>query len=259
MAEQPTVLIEAGDQVAVITVNRPEQRNAVNTAARRELLAAFAAIEADDTVQVVVLAGAGQTFVAGADVTEFAGRSPLEQVRASQLLPVFSALDALSKPAIAAIDGYCLGGGCELAMACDIRIASDRARFGQPEIMLGILPGGGGTQRLPRLIGAGAAYKMLYLGEMITAAEAHRLGLVDEVVAPDALLARARALAAAIAKKSPIALRLIKQAVRASMRVSLDDGLRLESALLGLAFSSADKTEGISAFLEKREPRFSGK
>jgi len=259
MAEQPTVLIEAGGQVAVITVNRPEQRNAVNTAARRELLAAFAAIEADDTVQVVVLAGAGQTFVAGADVTEFAGRSPLEQVRASQLLPVFSALDALSKPAIAAIDGYCLGGGCELAMACDIRIASDRARFGQPEIMLGILPGGGGTQRLPRLIGAGAAYKMLYLGEMITAAEAHRLGLVDEVVAPDALLARARALAAAIAKKSPIALRLIKQAVRASMRVSLDDGLRLESALLGLAFSSADKTEGISAFLEKREPRFSGK
>ena len=159
---------------------------------------------------------------------------------------------------IAAINGFCLGGGCELALACDIRIASDKARFGQPEVNLGLIPGGGGTQRLARLVGMGQAFKLIYSGEMISASEALRIGLVEEVVPADQLMARCRSLAESIAEKSPIALRLIKEAIRASAQTPLDEGLRLETALLSLAFSSADKAEGVHAFLAKRRPVFKG-
>jgi len=247
-------------RVAMLIVNRPSRLNALNRDVCEALVRTLGELDRDPEVQVVVLTGAGdKAFIAGADITEFEGRTPIEQVRALDLLPVYSAAEVFSKPFIVAINGLCLGGGCELAMAADIRIASDRARFGQPEINLGIIPGGGGTQRLPRLVGLGQAYKMLYTGAMIDAAEALRTGLVDEVVAADALLDRAQSLAATIAAKSPVALRLIKEAVKASARMPLDQGLRLESALFGLAFSTEDKVEGVAAFLAKREATFVGR
>ena len=173
--------------------------------------------------------------------------------------PMVDKVDSFPKPVIAAINGFCLGGGCELALACDIRIASDKAKLGQPEVNLGILPGAGGTQRLPRLVGLGTAYKLLFTGDMIRADEALRIGLVDEVVPAETFRDRVQELAQAIAKKSPVALQLIKEAVRASVRQPLDEGLRLETTLFGLAFSSQDKVEGVKAFLEKREAKFTGR
>jgi enoyl-CoA hydratase len=260
MAEGKNVLKEVSGGVAVLTVNRPEKRNALNAATRSELLAYLDEMKRDPAVRVVVLTGAGdKAFIAGADIGEFAGRSPVDQFRAMLASPVYSAVDAFPKPIIAAINGYCLGGGLELAMACDIRIAADTAKLGQPEINLGIIPGGGGTQRLPRLVGLGNAFKMLYTGDPIDAAEALRIGLVDEVVPAAELMQRVRALAEKIAGKSPVALELIKWAVRASVRTSLDEGLRHETTLFGLAFSSEDKEEGVRAFLEKRAPAFRGR
>ena len=260
MATDPVVLTDVRDRVAVITIARPDRMNALNTAVRDAFVATLAGWADDVDVQVVIVTGMGEkSFVAGADISEFAGRTPLEQLALGHRASVFQAAEDFPKPIIAAVNGYCLGGGCELALACDIRIAAEKARFGQPEINLGILPGGGGPQRLARLVGMGAAYKMLYTGEMIDAAEALRIGLVDEIVAADRLLDRVRELAAVIARKSPVALRLIKEAVRASARLGLDEGLRYETALLGVAFSSGDKEEGVRAFLEKRDPRFTGR
>lgn len=260
MAEGNNVLKEVSGGVAVLTVNRPEKRNALNAATRGELLAHLDELKKDPSVRAVVLTGAGdKAFIAGADIGEFAGRSPVDQFRAMLTSPIYSAVDAFPKPVIAAINGYCLGGGCELAMACDIRIAADTAKLGQPEINLGIIPGGGATQRLPRLVGLGNAFKLLYTGEPIDATEALRIGLVDEVVPAAQLMSRVRELAEKIASKSPVALELIKWAVRASVRTSLDEGLRHETTLFGLAFSSEDKEEGVRAFLEKRPPVFKGR
>jgi enoyl-CoA hydratase len=260
MAEEQVVLTSVQDRVVTITINRPEKLNALNTAVRNQFVAALAQVERDPEVRVAIVTGAGEkAFIAGADIGEFAGRTAVDQFRVMKAYGVFAAAETFSKPLIAAINGFCLGGGCELAMACDVRIASDKAKLGQPEVNLGILPGGGGSQRLPRLVGLGTAYKLLYTGEMITAAEALRIGLVDEVVPADQLMTRVRELAATIARKSPVALQLIKEAVRASVRTPLDEGLRLETTLFGLAFASADKEEGVKAFLEKREPRFEGR
>jgi enoyl-CoA hydratase len=260
MTADTVVLSDVRDRIATLTINRPDRLNALNAAVRDAVCAALATWAGDPDVQVVILTGSGEkSFIAGADIGEFAGRTPIDQVNAGRRSPVFQAAEDFPKPIIAAINGYCLGGGCELAMACDIRIAAETARFGQPEVNLGILPGGGGTQRMARLLGLGTTYKLLYTGEMIGAAEALRIGLVEEVVPAAALLERARELAAVIAKKSPVALRLIKEAVKASVRTTLDEGLRFEEALLGLAFSSADKEEGVKAFLEKREARFTGR
>jgi enoyl-CoA hydratase len=259
-ANDEVLSVSIEDRVAVLVVSRPSRLNALDHHVCEALVRTLEELDRDPAVQVVVMTGAGEkAFIAGADITEFEGRTPVEQVRALDLVPVYSAAEVFSKPFIVAINGLCLGGGCELAMAADIRIASDRARFGQPEINLGIIPGGGGTQRLPRLVGLGQAYKMLYTGGMIDAAEALRIGLVDEVVAPDQLLDRARSLATTIAAKSPVALRLIKEAVKASARMPLDQGLRLESALFGLAFSTEDKVEGVAAFLAKRQATFVGR
>jgi len=209
---------------------------------------------------VVILTGAGpKAFIAGADIGEFEGRAPMDQFRVMSEQTVFDAAEQFPKPVIAALNGFTLGGGCEVALACDIRIASDKAKLGQPEVNLGILPGGGGTQRLPRLVGLGMAYKLLFTGELIGADEALRIGLVDEVVPADQLMTRVTALAESIAKKSPVALRLIKEAVRASVRSPLDDGLRHERTLFGLAFSSEDKAEGVAAFLAKRPADFKGR
>ena len=172
---------------------------------------------------------------------------------------VFETVESLPKPTIAAVNGYCLGAGCELAMACDIRIASDNAKLGQPEVNLGIIPGGGGTQRLPRLVGLGRAYELLYTGNVITADQALEIGLVNDVVPQSELRQRVADLANRIAEKSPLALRIIKEAVRTSARAPLDEGIRMETSLFGLAFSSEDKKEGIAAFLEKRPPEFKGR
>jgi len=260
MTTPQNVLLELQGRVALVTINRPDKRNALDGATRVRLIEVFDELAANPEVRAVVLTGAGdKAFVAGADISEFEGRSPIDQFRVMSGRTVFDAADRFPKPLIAALNGFTLGGGCELAMACDIRLAADTARLGQPEVNLGIIPGGGGTQRLPRLVGSGAAFKLLYTGDLIDAAEALRIGLVDEVVPAADLKARALALAQVIAQKSPVALQLIKEAVRASLRVPLDEGLRQETTLFGLAFSSEDKTEGVGAFLAKRAPEFKGR
>lgn len=260
MTTTQNVLCELQGRVALVTINRPDKRNALDGATRARLIEVFDELAANPEVRAVVLTGAGdKAFVAGADISEFEGRSPVDQFRVMSGRTVFDAADRFPKPLIAALNGFTLGGGCELAMACDIRLAADTAKLGQPEVNLGIIPGGGGTQRLPRLVGAGTALKLLYTGELIDAAEALRIGLVDEVVPAADLRGRALALAQVIAQKSPVALQLIKEAVRASLRVPLDEGLRQETTLFGLAFSSEDKAEGVGAFLAKRSPDFKGR
>ncbi|MGH7702909.1 MAG: enoyl-CoA hydratase/isomerase family protein [Gemmatimonadales bacterium] len=260
MPEPELVTSEVTGRVAVVTINRPEKRNALDGPTRCQLLGVLNALRGNSEVRVVVVTGSGEkAFVAGADIAEFEGRTPMDQLRVMSAPSIFDAVDAFPKPVIAMINGFALGGGCELAMACDIRIAADTARLGQPEINLGILPGGGGTQRLPRLVGTGAAYKLLFSGELIDAREALRIGLVDEVVPAAELRARVLALAETIAEKSPVALQLIKEAVRASLRSPLDEGLRQERTLFAVAFSSEDKIEGVKAFLEKRKAEFRGR
>jgi enoyl-CoA hydratase len=208
----------------------------------------------------VVVTGAGEkAFVAGADIGEFEGRSPVDQWRAMKAPTIFDAVERLPKPVIAAVNGYCLGGGMELALACDVRIASSSAKFGQPEVNLGIIPGGGGTQRLPRIVGLGAALRLILSGEIIAADEALRLRLVEELTEPAKLLDRATELAELMASKSPVALAAAKEATRAALSLPLDDGLKLETALFQLCFSSADKVEGVRAFLEKRAAEFTGR
>ncbi len=258
--EFETLQLETAGRVATVTIDRPEKRNALNAQVRRELLAALDALEADEGVRVVVITGAGEkAFVAGADISEFAERTPIEQRAAMEGRRVFEAIAAFPRPVIASINGYALGGGCELALACDLRIAARSARFGQPEVNLGILPGGGGTQRLPRLVGLGRAMRLALTGELIGADEAERIGLVDEVVDDDKLSERTAELAESIARHSPVALKLIKEAVRASAEMPLAAGLALERELFITAFSSEDRTEGVAAFLEKRTPDFKGR
>lgn len=260
MGADSVVLTTIDGRVATVTINRPDKMNALNAAVRREFVAALDALRTNDEVRVVIVTGAGdKAFVAGADIAEFEGRTGLEQFRVMKGFAMVEAADQFPKPIFAAINGYCLGGGCELAMGCDFRIASDKAKLGQPEITLGILPGAGGTQRLPRLAGMGTALKLLYTGDMVDAQEALRVGLVDEVVPHDKLMDRAREIAAKIAERSPAALQFIKEAARAAWRQSLEEGMRLETTLFGLAFSTADKEEGVKAFLAKRKPEFTGK
>jgi len=254
------VLVERRDGVATVTINRPEKRNALNAAVRAGFLAALDELRADAEVRVVVVTGAGdKAFVAGADIAEFSERTPVDQHRVMTGRSLHEETERFPKPVIAAINGYCLGGGLELAMACDFRIASTRALLGQPEINLGIIPGGGGTQRLPRLVGLGAAMQMILTGEPIGATEAHRIGLVQEVVAPEELMPRAHELGRTIAARSPVALAAAKEAARASQHTALSEGLRVERGLYLLAFGSEDKDEGVRAFLEKRPPRFTGR
>jgi enoyl-CoA hydratase len=259
MSESTVVTHEVRGRVALLTINRPEKRNALDAGVRAALMRALDDAHHDDAVRAIVVTGAGdKAFVAGADIGEFEGRTPVEQWRVMRFPSVFDAVERVPKPVIAAVNGYCLGGGMELALACDIRVASTSARFGQPEVNLGIIPGGGGTQRLPRIIGLGGALRLILTGEMIGAEEALRLKLVEEVVDPTELLDRAMALAEVIASKSPVALAAAKEATRAALSLPLDDGLKLERALFQLCFASADKQEGVAAFMEKRTPRFTG-
>ncbi|MGE3438683.1 MAG: enoyl-CoA hydratase/isomerase family protein [Blastocatellales bacterium] len=258
MAEN--VLLERRGRAALVTINRPDKLNALNIATRKELADALDELRNDDEIRVVVITGAGEkAFVAGADINEFAGRTAVQQRAVMKARSVFITAEDFPKPLIAMINGFCLGGGCELALSCDIRIASDRARFGQPEINLGIIPGGGGTQRLTRLIGEGKAMQMILTGEMIDAQEAHRLGLVNEVYPAAELEAKTMELANKIAEKSPVALAMAKTSVKNAARTNLREGLDQEIDLFALCFSSEDKEEGVRAFLEKRKPEFKGR
>ena len=255
-----TLLLERAGRVAIVTVNRPDKRNALNIKTREEGAAVLEELRSDDSVGVVVFTGAGdKAFVAGADIAEFSGRTAITQREVMMGRSLFTAIDTFPKPVIAMINGYCLGGGCELALACDIRIASESASFGQPEINLGIIPGGGGTQRLTRLVGEGKAMELILTGEIIDAKTAFAIGLVNQVVPADQLKAKTMEIANRIADKSPIALRLAKEAVKLASRSNLDEGLRREVDLFALCFSSEDKDEGVRAFLEKRKPVFKGK
>lgn len=254
------ILVERRGPVALIIINRPEKRNALNIQTREEGAAALEELREDDSVRVVVFTGAGErAFVAGADIGEFAGRTAMTQRDVMLGRSLFTAIDTFPKPVIAMVNGYCLGGGCELALACDLRIASDTAVFGQPEINLGIIPGGGGTQRLTRLIGEGKAMEMILTGDSVDAQTALSLGLINMVFPAAELEAKTMELANRIAEKSPVALRLAKEAVKTAARSNLDEGLRREIDLFALCFSSEDKDEGVRAFLEKRKPEFKGR
>jgi len=255
-----TLLLERRGKVAIITINRPDKRNALNIKTREEGAALIEELRTDDSVNVVVITGAGdKAFIAGADIGEFAGRSAQMQREVMVERSLFNAIDTFPKPVIAMVNGYCLGGGCEVALACDIRIASENASFGQPEINLGIMPGGGGTQRLTRLVGEGKAMEMILTGQIIDAKTAFAIGLVNHVVPPDQLEAKTMELANSIADKAPIAVRLAKEAVKIASRSNLDEGLRREVDLFALCFATEDKDEGVAAFLEKRKPVFKGK
>ena len=255
-----TVLKETEGRVALLTINRPDKLNALNQQVRDDMLALLEEIADDDAIGAVVITGAGEkSFVAGADIGEFAGRTPFDQREAMSSPRIFDVMASYPKPVIAMINGFCLGGGCELAASCDIRVASDRARFGQPEINLGLIPGGGGTQRLPRIVGLGQAMRLILSGEMIPADEAARIGLVDLVAPADELRARTMELAGKIAAKSPLTLRVAKEAMRASQRMAVEEGILYERDLFCLCFSSEDKAEGVAAFLEKRPAAWKGR
>ncbi len=260
MPNYETILLEKRESIAVLTINRPDKLNALNSKVHAEGVAALDQLRNDAEIRVVVITGAGEkSFVAGADISEFAGQTAITQRNVFYERSLFNSIDNFPKPVIAMINGFCLGGGCELALACDLRLASEKARFGQPEINLGIIPGGGGTQRLTRLVGEGKAMEIILAGEMIDAPTALNLGLVNHVFPPEELETKTLELANKIAEKSPIALQMAKEAVKLASRSNLDEGLRREVDLFAICFSTEDKEEGVAAFLEKRKPVFKGK
>ncbi len=255
------LLLDRHGAVALLTINRPKVLNALNTATLDELRQAVLDLTQDTGVRVVILTGAGEkSFVAGADINELAVQRPAEgKEHALHGQHVFDLIENMGKPVIAAINGYALGGGCELAMACTLRIAATTARLGQPEITLGLLPGYGGTQRLPRLVGKGVALELLLTGRQVEADEALRIGLVNRVVPPESLMTEAMAMASDLASKPPIAMRYIIEAVNRGLEVSFDKAQFLEATLFGLVASTDDMREGTSAFLQKRKPQFKGR
>jgi enoyl-CoA hydratase len=252
------VLIDIDGPIATLTINRPDVRNALNLETVRECHAALQELAANAAVGVLIVTGAGdQAFVSGADINDIRRRTREDGLAAINS-SLFSAVERFPRPTIAAVNGVAMGGGCELALACDIRICSDTAKFGQPELKLGIIPAAGATQRLPRVIGLGRAKHMILTGETIDAQRALEFGLVTAVAPPAELLARAREIAQRILRLGPLAARLAKLSLNASARVDVDSGLLIETLSQAICFDSDDKTEGTTAFLEKRAPKFKG-
>lgn len=251
---------EVNGNIAYVTVNRPKAMNALNMDVLRELYDAFSKIDEDDDLRAVILTGEGRAFVAGADIAQM---NELNAIGGRKMMrmghKVMNLIDQIEKPVIAAVNGFALGGGCELSMACDIRIASSKAKFGQPEVGLGIIPGFGGTQRLARLIGKGTAKYLIMTAEMINADEAYRLGLVQKVVEPEALIEEAEKVAKTIASKAPIAIATAKTAINEGYDMDMKSASHFEVEAFTAAFSSEDKSEGMGAFLEKRAPEFKNK
>lgn len=255
------LLMEIREDVALLTLNRPSVLNALNAATLRELNEAIGKVRSEDAVRTVLLTGAGEkAFAAGADIQEL---SQVDAAQGRELAlrgqAVFRAIETCGKTVIACINGFALGGGCELALACHLRIASETARLGQPEVKLGLIPGYGGTQRLSRLVGKGVALQMILTGEMISAADAFRIGLVNEIVAPDQLLARGEAIARTIAGMAPLAVRYSLEAVERGYDLPIEEALELEASLFGHACGTADKAEGTAAFLARRSPVWTGR
>lgn len=260
MSNYETITVEKRGKVALLTINRPEKLNSLNKHVHSEGVAALEELKKDDSVRVLVITGAGEkSFIAGSDIKEFEGQTPVTQRDVFHENSLYNSIDTFPKPVIAMVNGFCLGGGNELAMACDLRMASENAKFAQPEINLGIICGGGGTQRLTNLVGEGRSMEMVLTGDMIDAATAERIGLVNHVYPSGQLEAETMKLAEKIAEKAPIALQLSKEAVKFASRSNLDEGLRREVDLFAICFSTEDKKEGVAAFLEKRKPEFKGK
>jgi len=252
---------EKKNQIAYITVSRPKVLNALNMATMEELRRAFTLVRDDDDVRVAILTGEGEkAFIAGADINEISSLDAIEGKEfASRGQSVLDLIENCGKPVIACVNGFALGGGCEVAMACTMRLASENVKLGQPEVKLGIIPGYGGTQRLARLVGKGPANQILLTGDMITAQEAHRIGLVNEVVAQAELIPRAEAIAQKMIANGPLAIQYCLEAVNKGMEMTLQEGLFLEASLFGVCCATEDKNEGTKAFLEKRAPQFGGK
>lgn len=254
------VLLEKEERIAILSINRPKAMNALNNETLLEIKSAIEEIKADPSVDVVIITGAGKAFVAGADISFMQNLTAIEG-RAFGALgqEVFRMIEAIEKPVIAAVNGFALGGGCELAMCCDFRIASTSAKFGQPEVGLGITPGFGGTQRLPRLVGTGMAKQLLYTADIIDAVEALRIGLVNSVIEPEELMEYVKKIAKRIASKAPVAVRLCKVAAGEGMQVDIDRSMTIEADVFGLCFATTDQKEGMTAFVEKRKAQFTGK
>ena len=255
------LLYEKKDGIAYVTLNRPKVLNALNQRTWQDLRAAFEDARDDATVRGVILTGAGdKAFIAGADISEIAHITAIDAERSSRYgQDVLTLIENLGKPVIAAVNGFALGGGCETAMACTIRVASEHARFGQPEVTLGIIPGGGGTQRLPRLVGKGRALQIILSGAMISAQEAYRIGLINEVVPATDLIPRAEAILKQIFANAPVAIKFSLEAVNRGLETSQAEGMALEASLFGLCAGTEDKDEGTQAFLQKRAAKFRGR
>ena len=255
-----SLLLDIADGVAVVTINRPAALNALNREVLDELAAVFAELKQNSDVACVILTGSGsKAFVAGADIAEMQALDAVSAEHFARLgHAILNTIESFPKPVIAAVNGFALGGGCELAMACDIRIAAENARFGQPEVNLGVIPGFGGTLRLARLVGKGRAKELIFTGDMIDAQEAYRIGLANKVATAEELLSKARKMATKIASKGPVAVRFAKESVDNGLEMDLDRAGRFEASLFGLCFATADQKEGMQAFLEKRPAKFTG-
>lgn len=251
-----TIILEKEEGIAILTFNRPDAMNALNNQTRAEFGQVMQELADDDEIRVIILTGAGKAFVAGSDIKEFNQTTPFAAHNIKRLGQI---CESMPKPVIAAVNGFCLGGGCEIAMGCDIIIASEKAKFGQTEANVGVIPGGGGTQRLPRLIGVCRAKELIFTGNIIRADEADRIGLVNRVVPLEELMPAAREMAKQIATKSPAVLKLAKEAINRGMNTTLESGLAYERELYSLSLSLEDKTEGVTAFIEKRNPVFKGR
>ncbi len=251
--EFKNLIIRKEDNVCIVTINNPQSMNSLNSEVLSELDKVFTNIEEDHSIDVVILTGEGRAFVAGADISQMSTMNAAEgKDFGEQGSKLFRKIELLPKPVIAAINGFALGGGCELALACDIRISSSKAKLGQPEVGLGITPGFSGTQRLPRIVGEGRAKELIYTAKAITAEEAYRIGLVNKVVEPEQLMDSAISMAKTIAKNAPIAIKLSKEAINKGMQTDIDSGIAIENNLFALCFSTQDQKEGMSAFIEKR-------